>query len=330
MPTPVLPSGPPTLLISTDAYPERERTAVWRELYGRQIVRLEHEPLSEARFRANARLQMLPGLGIASVKIPPMRVRRTPQLLADSDDDLVLQISSTAGVAAQLGREVAVQRGEAVVFSAADAGGFTFPQASRVLALTLPRQALGNLLREPDAVLVRAVPKDTAGLRLLVGYLGLLGDPAALAAPALQRAAVTYVYDLVAVALGATRDAVEIAKGRGVRVARLNAIKADIDRNSERGDLSVNALAARHGVSPRYVQMLFEGEGTTLSKYVVGQRLARAYNMLTGPRFSELSITSVAFDTGFDDLSYFTRAFHRIYGLTPSDARAAAREREPA
>src|SRR6202011_6107910 len=116
----------------------------------------------------------------------------------------------------------------------------------------------------------------------------------------------------------------------GVRVARLNAIKADIDRNSERGDLSVNALAARHGVSPRYVQMLFEGEGTTLSKYVVGQRLARAYSMLTGPRFSELSITSVAFDTGFDDLSYFTRAFHRTYGLTPSDARAAAREHEPA
>ena len=219
MPSSVPPSadGPPTLLISTDDYPERERAAVWRELYGRQMVRLEHEPLGEAqRFRASARLQLLPGLGIASVKIPPLRVRRTRQLLADSDDDLVVQISSAAGVAAQLGREVAVQRGEAIVFSAADAGGFTFPQASRVFALTLPRRALGDLLRDADAVLARAVPRDTAGLRLLVGYLALLADPAALATPALQRAAVTYVYDLVAVALGATRDAVEIAKGRGV------------------------------------------------------------------------------------------------------------------
>jgi AraC-like DNA-binding protein len=322
--------GPPTLVISTDAYPERERAAAWQEIYGREIVRLDHQPLSDATFRASARLQMLPGLGIASVKTPPMRVQRTAQLLADCDDDLVVQISSTAGVAAQLGREVAVQRGEAVVFSAADAGGFTFPQASRVTALSLPRKALGDFLRDPDAVLVRAVPRDTAGLRLLVGYVGLLGDPAALATPTLQRAAVTYVYDLVAVTLGATRDAVEIAKGRGVRVARLAAIKADIDDNLEHGELLVDGVAARHGVSPRYVQLLFEGDGTTFTQYVVGRRLGRAHAMLTGPRFAERSITSIAFDAGFGDLSYFARAFHRAYGLTPSDARAAARAGEPA
>jgi hypothetical protein len=33
------------------------------------------------------------------------------------------------------------------------------------------------------------------------------------------------VHDLTALALGASRDAAEIAKGRGLRAARLNAIK---------------------------------------------------------------------------------------------------------
>jgi hypothetical protein len=41
------------------------------------------------------------------------------------------------------------------------------------------------------------------------------------------------------------------------------------------GDVSVTALALRQQVTPRYIQKLFESEGSTLSRYVLGQRLAR-------------------------------------------------------
>ena len=86
----------------------------------------------------------------------------------------------------------------------------------------------------------------------------------------------------------------------------------------------------RQRVSPRYVQMLFEQEGTTFSQYVVGQRLVRAYRMLTSPLFADWSITSLAFDAGFGDLSYFNRAFRRCYGGTPSEIRADAIRRKDA
>jgi AraC-like DNA-binding protein len=39
----------------------------------------------------------------------------------------------------------------------------------------------------------------------------------------------------------------------------------------------------------------------------------------------ERSITSIAFDVGFGNLSHFNRLFRRNYGATPSDVRAAAR-----
>ena len=81
-------------------------------------------------------------------------------------------------------------------------------------------------------------------------------------------------------------------------------------------------MALRQRVSLRYVQMLFEQEGTTFSQYVIGQRLLRAYRMLTNLRFADRSITSVAFDAGFGDLSYFNRAFRRRFGGTPSEIRA--------
>jgi AraC-like DNA-binding protein len=152
-----------------------------------------------------------------------------------------------------------------------------------------------------------------------------LRDEGALQTAELQSLAVTHVYDLFALALGATREAAAIANGRGVRAARLRAIKADLAANLGRPALSINAVAARHGVTPRYVQMLFETDGTAFSQFLLGQRLALAHRMLTDPRFADRSIGSIAFDVGFNDLSYFNRTFRRRFGATPSDARAAAR-----
>jgi AraC-like DNA-binding protein len=43
--------------------------------------------------------------------------------------------------------------------------------------------------------------------------------------------------------------------------------------------------------------------------------------MLRDQRFSMHSITAIAFDAGFGDLSYFNRTFRRRYNARPSDVR---------
>jgi len=48
--------------------------------------------------------------------------------------------------------------------------------------------------------------------------------------------------------------------------------------------LSVGAVARRHRVTARYVQKLFEREGTTFSEYVLGQRLACAEGEVQAPQ----------------------------------------------
>jgi AraC-like DNA-binding protein len=193
-----------------------------------------------------------------------------------------------------------------------------------MLAVNLRRQLLRPLLRDFDAILARPISNHIDGLRLLSTYIGGLIDESELNSADAARLVVTQIYDLAALIMGATRDAAEIAKGRGLRVARLRAIKADIAEKLAGPNLSVQAVAMRQGVSPRYVQILFEEEGTTFSQYVIGQRLARAYRLLTDPRFADRSITSVAFDVGFGDLTYFSRVFRRCYGGTPSEVRAGA------
>jgi transcriptional regulator GlxA family with amidase domain len=127
-----------------------------------------------------------------------------------------------------------------------------------------------------------------------------------------------------ALALGPTYDAAETGRNRGVRAARLAAIKTDISANLI-SEISVESVAARHRVSPRNVQLLFEGEGTTFTAFVQEQRLLCAHRMLISRRFDHRSISDVTFEAGFGDLSWFNRLFRRYFGFSPSDARARSR-----
>lgn len=298
----------------------------FRELMTQHIVGLDHEPLA-GDYWSSATAVALPNLGIVTSTVRQATIRRTPQLLTDGNDNLRLIIvkkSTTATIATQFGREVAVDPGGAVVLSNSEQNSITFPSQQWFLALNLRRQLLRPLLRDFDAILARPISNHIDGLRLLSTYIEGLIEESALNSADTARLAVTQIYDLAALIMGATRDAAEIAKGRGLRVARLRAIKADIAEKLAGPNLSVQAVAMRQGVSSRYVQILFEEHGTTFSQYVTGQRLARAYRLLTDARFADRSITSVAFDVGFGDLTYFNRVFRRCYGVTPSEVRAGA------
>jgi AraC-like DNA-binding protein len=187
----------------------------------------------------------------------------------------------------------------------------------------VPTAAMAPMVGDVHAGIHRRIPAGSDTLRLLRPYMRTLTDH--VTTPALQRLATTHVYDLIALMCGASGEAAEIARNRGGQAARLRAIQDDIAQNLEHGDVSLAAIAARHRVSPRYLQKLFDGDSTTFSEYVLGQRLAHAHHALTDPRRAAEKIASIAFAAGFGDVSYFYRAFRRRYDVLPSDLRAAAR-----
>jgi len=137
------------------------------------------------------------------------------------------------------------------------------------------------------------------------------------------RAIVTHLHDLVALSAGATGDGAMAATARGGRAARLQAIKTDIAAHLDDETLGVVAVAARHGVTPRYVHKLFEDEGVTYTQFVLRHRLDRAFRILRDSRGAARRISEIAYDVGFGDLSYFNRAFRRQYDATPSEVRSS-------
>jgi AraC-like DNA-binding protein len=87
--------------------------------------------------------------------------------------------------------------------------------------------------------------------------------------------------------------------------------------------LSPAAVAAHLGVTPRYVHMLFEPEGVSFAQFVLGRRLLCARRLVADPRMSGRSISAIAFDAGFGDLSTFNRNFRLRFGCTPTEVRDA-------
>jgi AraC-like DNA-binding protein len=250
---------------------------------------------------------------------------RTSEHLTDGNDDISLIIlESGRCIVSQLGRKAGAETGGCLYTSNADACTFFFPEDARFTIIGLPRKLMTAMVPRIEDALARSLPPDVGALRLLLRYLDVIDDEQPLSSPELRRAAMTHLQDLCTLAIQTTRDTAEIANGRGLRAARLRVLKADIAQILNNGHISADMLATRHCLSPRYIRKLFEVEGTTLSRFVLNQRLALIHRLLTDARHRHCAIGALAFEAGFGDLSTFNREFRRHYGMTPSDVRASA------
>jgi AraC-binding-like domain len=240
------------LRFSTDDLPERDRVAVWSEVFGRYLLAHRLEAIGGVPFSQNATLRRLPGLSLALMVCSGFRGTRIGDMLADGNDNLniIVNIAGT-GEYQQLGRESLVNSHEAILISSAEEARASYPGACRSLMIGVSRQAVAAMAPDPEAMLCRTLPRSEA-LRLLISYVQST-DRLRLDSPGAGQAFATHLQDLMALVIGANGDAEELARGRGLRAARLAAIKADIGRSLSRSDLSINALAQRHGVTPRYI-----------------------------------------------------------------------------
>ena len=319
---------PKMLQFSVGAMPALERLAALRDLNDREILAQNLVPLDDHAVQAELIQRRFAGLGVLSAQMCGLRQEEKMHSAArHGNDDIFLGLNVRGcRTARQRGREVKVNEGGGLLLSREN-GSFVIdnPHAVQFVGLLLPRARLSPLVRNLDESIQGMSLQATDCLRLLGKYLGALMDEQIVVTPDLQQLVATQVYDIVAAAIGATKDAFAEAEGRGVRAARLRTIKLYVAAHLDAADLSATSVAAYLKVTPRYVHKIFETEGTTFSEYVLSQRLERAYRILTDPRFARRAISSIAYEVGFGDLSYFNRAFRRCYQASPTQLRSVLR-----
>jgi AraC-like DNA-binding protein len=257
------------------------------------------------------------------VTAPSIHRHSPAQARADNDDLFLLVNQRGRMLVTQRGVELDVAEGEATLVTCAEPMTLLRPEGGRQLCVRLPYEGLGALAPRLDDAIGRRLSASTDPLGLLTGYLHGLQDVDEMATAAgASRLVVQHVLDLTALVVGASAEAKAMVAGRGVRAARLKALKAYVMQRL--ADVSIDEAARAHGISVRYVRRLFEDEGRTFSDYVIDQRAAWVHAALLSPITRDQSIAALAFEAGFGDLSHFNRAFRRRYHATPSEVRAAA------
>lgn len=147
----------PTLRFSTDDLPEKDRLPFWCDAVGRGTAKMDIEPSADVPSRASIAMTSLPGcLLVCGSNSSTTVYRRPPELLGDSNEDLVLIFKpGTAGEAARSGGRAALC---ALIRREIDQGfldpDFSLPTLARRLKISpryvqmLLEQAHSSFLRE--------------------------------------------------------------------------------------------------------------------------------------------------------------------------------------
>lgn len=84
--------------------------------------------------------------------------------------------------------------------------------------------------------------------------------------------------------------------------------------------LTLDAIAAQAGLSPYHFSRLFTARmGRSVMAYARGRRLIRGARRLVAE--PDIKLIDLAFDGGFESQEAFTRAFRRLFGVSPGRFR---------
>ena len=315
-----------SLYFSTDEIPEEERIELAEACYS-AVSPVTIKPLNQTTFEAHGRFNFLPDVSIAAVKRSAVKVEKSRSQARNDAENIALYINTAGQTEITMEGMGTVSYGPGCAFlTPTDCAGTALP-SHQGIDIVLPRRRLEGAILNLDRKLKQALP-DTPALGLLTHYAYSLTREERELPAELETMSSTHLTDLFVNLLGGTPDARHLADQRGVRSARLGSIKQYIQHNLTQPQLNAGLVAKQHQISERYLRALFADEHCRFSDYVLDQRLERAYQFLTDTRLSHITISAIALDSGFEDLSWFNRAFKRKYQCTLSEARQLTQENQ--
>jgi AraC-like DNA-binding protein len=322
------------LTFSTDDLPkdldDHARFKLWHDLYTAKFVQsIDAARQPDKPFFANFELAPFGAVVIGRFEGALSGISRNAQQVAAAPLE-------SFGLTFCLGRSRLsfTQRGRELTFqNKNDAGFYSFfePHAHRAedgdgwLGVAVPRKKLLDRIPNADDLAVQLLDSSNDALRHLRRYLEfLLGSDGIGDDPALIAHVETTLVDLVALSLGAHGDTAEMARMRGLRYARVQAVLAEIQKGFAEPSFSVSAAAGKLGLSGRYVQDLLQETGVSFTERVLELRLQRARTMLADRRNDRLKVSDIALMCGFNETSHFNRCFRRRFGAAPTQYRGTA------
>jgi len=272
------------------------------------------------------RARALGRAGAFVVRGTPQVVRRTRAAIAEAPaDPLKLCIQRTGRAVVHQGDvEVAINPGEMALYDTGRPYDLRLEGGWTCWVMTLPRDALGLPARTVSAGMTRAFSAD-AGPGAVLAHLvsstvetaeDLLSGPDQLGEAGFQLMS----------SLLRSPGAAPVESADVLRAEVLTYVQAHLHD----ADLCHARVAAAHGLSPRSLHRLFEGEAHSVVETIRSLRLEGVRAELLDPLSSTRSTMAIARHWGYHDQAHFSRAFRTRFGVTPTTLRREALSGQPA
>jgi len=256
-------------------------------------------------------------LSLATVYFPKTALRLAANGVSDAGI-VIMRAMDGPLIVHHRRKQVKTPRGDVIFLPAEASSEITLPEGGRFDCAHLPAYAVAAVRGALKPVMMQPLAADCLPLQLLTNYAGYLlrqeyqsEEHAGMM--------VAHFYDLLPV----LAEHVGNLGPRDAPQNRMASIKRLIEQNLANGSFSITDVAQAEGITPRAIQKFFSREGATFSRYLLGRRLALAKDLILAEGNST-SISQIAYNVGFNDLSYFNRTFRSRYGVRPSDLRRLA------
>ncbi len=274
----------------------------------------------EDGYPVEARSVALDGLALVRGKTPAVRIVRTPALIRRNPiDHWALVMAFHGPTRLTICRET-VQAPARVPFLHSLADEVVSERApDERIQLYLARDSFRDLAPILDGA--RGVVTGP-GATLLAEFLELLGRNLATldvaSAPRLKDA----IGAMIAACVSPGPDRLAAA-ARPLDFGRMERIRRAVRQHLRSPAMSTDVLCRLVGMSRSALYRLMESQGG-VAGYIRRQRLLESRAVLSDPD-CDRPIAAIAEDFCFSDSANFSRAFRREFGLTPSEARWAAK-----
>ncbi len=175
------------------------------------------------------------------------------------------------------------------------------------------------LVRIPATISRRFKPNDQM-THLLAGMIRNVAELFIDQPPPNPQALATEIISFVALTI-ATEDRGAATDVRNARYHLRRRIVDFIEKNLSDQTLSPKKIAASSRISLSYLYSLFNDNETTVGQFVQVKRLQRAYEILVADPKGHRTVSEVAYEVGFKNVSHFSRSFSRYFKIAPRDVR---------
>ncbi|HEP9161523.1 TPA: transcriptional regulator FeaR [Pseudomonas aeruginosa] len=216
--------------------------------------------------------------------------------------------------------EADLSPGDLVLLDASKPSDFYHDGISQQLSIILPRHMVNETLQQRDIKSGIRIPRENSCSRLIAHMTGSVWafDGISIEEELAMQEAITALLKPMLGGSGGDSD----SESEQLLRKAMHFIKS----NLELGQLTVGMLANELCVSERTVHRLFSRKGMTVARQILEIRLERCAAALSSVKDCQ-SISLVADRAGFADISHFSRAFKRRYGVSPRAYRKEMIER---